>query len=86
MAKVEPRPLASWTGWHTPAVHVPPRQSCPQTPQLAVSVLTFAQDEPQAAKPAGQPQVPALHVWLVLQAVPSGALERPHCPLTHTEV
>ena len=31
------------TGLHAPAVQVPPRQSCPHEPQLAVSVLRSAQ-------------------------------------------
>jgi hypothetical protein len=30
-------PLASSTGWHTPATHPPPRQSWPHAPQLCGS-------------------------------------------------
>jgi hypothetical protein len=53
---------------------------------LAASSVTFTQVVPQRVNPAAHAQAPAVHVAPPPQDVPSGALESPHCPATHTAV
>src|SRR5277367_5664766 len=53
-----PVTVASVTGWHWPAMHVPPRQLCPQTPQLLASVWVFAHDAASFAPSRVSPPSP----------------------------
>jgi hypothetical protein len=52
---------ARFTGWQIPDEHVPPRQLCPQVPQLSGSVCVLVHDVPQAVSPAGHSHAALVH-------------------------
>ena len=71
-----PTPTASVTGRQVPLTHWPPRQLCPQAPQLAPSLERFAQAFGQTVWPEVQgvqtlltQASPELHWLLLLQLV-----------------
>jgi hypothetical protein len=41
-------PLNSSVAWHAPPEHIPPKQSCPHTPQFFLSVSSTTHELPQA--------------------------------------
>jgi hypothetical protein len=57
-------PHATWLAGHAqvPLTHaVPGRQTLPQVPQLALSLLKSTQVVPQSVRPLGQPHCPFTH-------------------------
>jgi hypothetical protein len=70
-------PPAIWTGWHTPAVHVPPPQEWAHAPQLAGSVCRFGQALPHFVVPAAV-HVKVHVVPLQVAVPPAGVLHGAH--------
>ncbi len=63
--------LATVHLWQTPPLHAPPRQPCPQLPQLVASLPdVLMHTPPQLVSPPGHPHVPLLHVPPVGHALP----------------
>jgi hypothetical protein len=56
---------------HWPMTQLRPfTQRVPQPPQFKPSVCSLTHTLPHALKPAAQPHLPAMHVWLLLHWVP----------------
>lgn len=64
---LSPTPDTTTAAWHSPPLHVPPRQSWPQEPQFLASVARTTQELPQVV--LEQPQLPDEQVFPFAHAV-----------------
>jgi hypothetical protein len=75
-------------GWQRLVAHPPPRQLCPQAPQLFASLVVSMHELPHAVRPDGQPHTPPVQTpfGYAVHPVPSlavGFVQTP-VPAVHT--